>query len=63
MQALEEFAISLIKYLAVEGAFLETTSSTSGLGVVAVDGGAEILSTIWNLQLKMCSRARRRKLK
>ena len=44
-------------------AFSATTSSTLGSGVEEAGEEAEISSTIWNLQLKMCSRARRKKLK
>src|SRR5215207_3695295 len=61
MQALEDFATYLIRYLAAEAAFLATTSSASALGAAAAGVGAETLSTIWNSQLKMCLRARKKK--
>src|SRR5215217_3442072 len=62
MQALEDFATYLIRYLAAVAAFSATTSSASALEVAAAAGvGAETLSTIWNSQLKMCSRAKKKK--
>src|SRR5215211_1850743 len=64
MQALEDFATYLIRYLAAVAAFSATTSSASALGVAAAAAagvGAETLSMIWNSQLKMCSRAKKKK--